>query len=190
MKTALLPATLFAFATVSVTTLFAARAFANSADLALSNSSVEATYRANVADGISAAGSWLHHEDGIDIASAGIYGGGRQGQAGAFIGAKAFWIDADGPDGQGIAIGGALSYELFPRVTVEANAHYAPSVTSYKDIDNYQEWGARVTLQLLQSANVFAGFRDINVDINDGVAGHTREIDVVRGGYAGFTLYF
>jgi hypothetical protein len=174
---------------LSMTALCASNTFANSADLALSNESVEATYRANIANGISAAGSWLHHEDDIDIISAGIYGGGRQGDAGAFIGAKAFWLNADGPDGQGIAIGGALSYELFPRVTVEANAHYAPSVTSYKDIDNYQEWGARLTLQILPSANVFAGFRDINVDVDSG-RGHTEEIDVMRGGYAGFTLYF
>jgi len=177
-------------ATLFGANLFAATASANSADLALSNTSVEATYRANVANGISAVGSWLHHEDGIDVASAGIYGGGRQGAAGAFIGAKAFWLNADGPDGQGIAVGGALSYELFPRVTVEANAHYAPSVVSYKDIDNYKEWGVRLTLQLLQSANLFTGFRDIDVDVNDGTGGHTRQVGVVRGGYVGFSLYF
>jgi hypothetical protein len=185
-----LPATLCALATLLIANLFAAKAFANSADLALSNTSVETTYRANIANGVSAAGSWLHHENGIDVASVGIYGGGRQGAAGAFIGAKAFWLNADGPDGQGIAIGGALSYELFPRVTIEGNAHYAPSVTSYKDIDHYTEWGARLTLQLLPSANIFAGFRDINVDVNDGPHGHTSQVDVTRGGYAGFTLYF
>jgi len=190
MKNATLSITLCAavFSTLFAT-LLAAKAFANSADLALSNESVEATYRASITNGISATGSWLHHDDGIDIASAGIYGGGRQGEAGMFIGAKAFWLDASGPDGQGIAIGGAVSYELLPRVTVEANVHYAPSVVSYKDIDSYQEWGLRLTLQLLPSANLFAGFRDINVDVNTG-QGHTEEVDVMRGGYAGFTLYF
>jgi hypothetical protein len=172
-----------------ITALGATRTFANSADLAMSNETVEASYRTSIANGISASGSWLHHEDDIDIAAAGIYGGGRQGQAGAFIGAKAFWLNADGPDGQGIAVGGALSYELLPRVTVEANIHYAPSVTSYKDIDGYQEWGGRLTLQVLPSANLFAGFRDINVDVDAG-HGHSKEIDVIRGGYAGITLYF
>lgn len=168
--------------------LCSTKTLASSADLAMSNETVEATYRTSITEGISATGSWLHHEDDIDIASAGIYGGGRQGEVGAFIGAKAFWINADGPDGQGIAVGGALSYELLPRLTVEANIHYAPSVTSYKDIDNYQEWGARLTYQVLPSANVFAGFRDINVDVEK--HGHSEQIDVVRGGYAGITLYF
>lgn len=176
-------------ATFSLALLFATDVFASSADLALSNETVEASYRTSITEGISASGSWLHHEDDIDVASAGIYGGGRQGDAGAFIGAKAFWLNADGPDGQGIAIGGALSYELLPRVTVEANAHYAPSVTSYKDIHSYQEWGLRLTLQVLPAANLFAGFRDINVEVDSG-PGHTEEIDIMRGGYAGITLYF
>ena len=176
-------------ALLPLSVLCAARVFASSADLAISNETVEGTYRQSITDGISATGGWLHHEDDIDIASAGIYGGGRQGEIGAFIGAKAFWLNADGPDGQGIALGGALSYELFPRVTVEANAHYAPSVTSYKDIDSYQEWGLRLTLQVLPAANLFVGFRDINVDVEAG-DDHSKEIDIMRGGYGGFTLYF
>jgi hypothetical protein len=184
MKSLLLPATACVAAM-----LCSAGALANSADLAMSNDTVEASYRTGIGNGISALGSWLHHEDDINIVSAGIYAGGRQDRAGAFVGARAFWLDADGPDGYGIAIGGALSYELVPRLTVEANLHYAPRVTSYRDIDNYQEWGARLTFQLLQSANVFAGFRDINVDVET-AGDRTTEIDVVRGGYVGFTLYF
>jgi len=163
--------------------------FADSADLALSGKTVEASYRRNITEGVSAVGTWLHQEGDINLAGIGLYGGGRRGDAGAFIGAKAFWVDTEGPKGQGIAIGGAVAYELIPRVTVEANAHYAPHVTSYEDIEGYQEWGVRLTVQVLQSANVFAGFRDINLEVPAG-HNHSDQLDLLRGGYAGFTLYF
>lgn len=162
---------------------------ADSVDLALSSETVEASYRRGITDGISAVGSWLHQQGAIDVAGVGIYGGARRGDAGAFIGAKAFWVDANDARGQGIALGGAVAYELIPRVTVEANAHYAPKVTSYEDVESYQEWGARLTVQVLPVANVFVGFRDINVKVPVG-GGRTDELDLMRGGYGGFTLYF
>jgi hypothetical protein len=174
---------------VALLLTIATSAVADSADLAVSSEMVEISYRRGITEGISAMGSWLHHEDGVELPAVGIYGGGRSGAAGAFVGAKAFWVDGDGPDGPGIALGGAVSYELVPRITVEANIHYAPPATSYKDLESYEEWGVRVTAQILPVANIFAGFRDINVEIPvDG--GHFDEIDLVRGGYAGITLYF
>jgi len=166
-----------------------AQTFADSADFALSSKTVEAGYRHNITSGVSAVGSWLHQEGDINVASVGLYGGARRGDAGAFIGAKAFWVDTEKPKGQGIAIGGAVAYELIPHVTVEGNVHYAPEVTSYEDVKGYQEWGVRLTVQVMESANLFVGFRDINLEVPVS-HNHTDQLDLLRGGYGGFTLYF
>ncbi len=182
-KTALSLSCLLSCLAVSTNTL------ANSADIGVSNETVEASYRHGITNGVSAVGSWLHAEHDINVISAGLYGGGRRGDAGAFVGAKAFWVDASGPDGQGIALGGAVAYELIPKLTIELNAHFAPSSTSYKDIEKYEEWGTRLTLQILPVANIYVGYRDIDIDVSTG-RGHSEEFDLVRGGYAGLTLYF
>lgn len=169
--------------------VISAHSFADSADLALSNETVEISYRHGITQGISAVGSFLHQQGDVNVAGIGLYGGARRGDAGAFIGAKAFWVNTGEPDGQGIAIGGAFAYELISHVTFEANAHYAPDSTSYADVESYEEWGVRLTVQVMPSANVFVGFRDINIDVAVG-DDHTEQLDLMRGGYGGITLYF
>jgi len=93
-------------------------------------------------------------------------------------------------DGAALAIGGKLRWTLpqYNRAAVAGNLYYAPSATSFSDIDGYQEYAVRGEFQILEQANVFVGYRNIELSYDGRSRGGDRDFD--DGVYAGLNIDF
>lgn len=95
------------------------------------------------------------------------------------IGTRAYYGDvgnAPAPDGPqtdmaAIAIGGELIYapKGFAGFGFAANYYVAPSVVSFMDADKFVEYGARVEFSITEAAKLILGYRNIEVDREDGI---------------------
>ena len=169
--------------------LLAATPFMNTfaADLSvgLSDHTAQVRFATTINERAVADGGWTHHEEKGDLLEAGFYGFSRVDQLDIKIGGRYFWVDLDGPDGQGITIGTSLAYNITKAMAVETDIFYAPSVTSYKDIDHFRHLylGMRVTIS--DNSHVFLGYRDIEANIDD-----ESDRTLHEGGFGGFRILF
>ena len=96
------------------------------------------------------------------------------------IGPKLYYFNSDhDPDASGlvIAIGGSFRYK-FPqmqRAFISGALYYAPSITSTIDANNYMEFGLRAGYELLPTADVYVGIRNIRVDYTKGHGDHALD---------------
>lgn len=95
------------------------------------------------------------------------------------VGPKLYFLTSDKPDASGvvIALGGNLRYKMaqMQRLIFQGTLYYAPSITSTVDVNSYVEWGLRVGYELLPSAEIYLGGRNIRVNYTEGVGGHTLD---------------
>ena len=101
------------------------------------------------------------------------------------VGPKLYYMISDKPDvsGLSIALGGVLRYNLpsVQRLSLQGTLYYAPSITSTLDTSSFLEYGARVGYEILPTANVYLGYRRINVDYIKGVGRHTLDDSFMLG---------
>ncbi len=169
--------------------LSACPTLANTLHLALSNHTAELGYSAQNSKDTMSELSWLHHEDEGDLAGIGFYGVGTNKGIQGKVGGKLFYVDIDNTySGQGLAIGGALSMKLGNSLCLEGNIHYAPSVTSFKKVEKLEQWGAQLIYEVMQNANVFVGYRNVDVELKD--SHNNKEIELHQGGYVGLSIKF
>ena len=81
-----------------------------------------------------------------------------------------FWFggsDEADVDISGIGLGGQLRYKNlnYPRIVYGFSLFYAPSIVAFLDADNILEYDLRVEYELLPTANVYIGYRNIEADI-------------------------
>ena len=76
-------------------------------------------------------------------------------------------------DAQGlsIALGGNLRYNIprVPRLYLHGMLYYAPSITSTLDANSFLEVGFRVGYEILPTANVYLGLRQVKVRYTKGI---------------------
>lgn len=98
--------------------------------------------------------------------------------------------DARDADGSALAIGGKLRWTLpnYNRAAVAGSLYYAPSATSLSDLDGYEEYSLRGEFQILEDANVYLGYRHIELSYDGDGFGADREFE--EGIYAGFNVNF
>ena len=159
--------------------------YGESLQLGLSDHSIELRYATQVNEEAKTEASWIHHEDDGDLVGFGFYGTGDHGAFTAQVGGKAFLVDVDGPDGYGIALGGTVIWHAADKISLEGGAHYAPDVTAYRDVEHLKEFYVQAAFQLMPSAQVFVGFRDVDVDV-EGIG----DVELHDGGYAGISVLF
>jgi len=159
--------------------------YGESVQLGLSDHSVELRYASQVNEQGKTEASWMHHEDNGDLVGLGFYGTGDHQAFTAKIGGKLFLTDVDGPDGYGIALGGNVVWHVADKVSLEGGAHYAPDVTAFGDVEHLKEFYVQAAFQLMPSAQVFVGYRDVDVDIED-----IGDVELHDGGYAGISVIF
>ena len=84
------------------------------------------------------------------------------------IGPKLYYLTSDIPDvsGLSLALGGLVRYNLpqLPRLALQGSVYYAPSITSTMDANSFLEYGARISYEILPTANIYLGYRRIRVD--------------------------
>ena len=148
------------------------------------------------AEGLELSGRWLHNTDDGNIVDANLHlvdrpEPGRNALV-LGIGAKLPVImdDVRDADGAALAIGGKLRWTLpeYNRAALAGSIYYAPSATSISDIDGYQEYSVRGEFQLLEQANVYLGFRHIELSFDKDSDGADRDFE--DGVYAGFNIDF
>lgn len=86
-----------------------------------------------------------------------------------------------------IAIGGELIFapENFAGFGIGANYYIAPSVISFMDADKFVEYGIRLEFSITEQAKLLLGYRNIEVDRDDGV-----NIEIDSGVMFGIGLRF
>ena len=145
-------------------------------------------------EGLEAGGSLMHHEDDGNILAGDLHlvdrpEPGRNSLV-LGIGGKIPYINDDhrSADGAALAIGGKLRWTLpdYNRAGVAGGLYYAPSATSVHDIDGYQEYSVRGEFRLLEDADIYLGYRRIELSY-DASAGDRNFED---GVYAGFNIDF
>jgi hypothetical protein len=72
-----------------------------------------------------------------------------------------------------------------PGLSLELQAHYAPSVLSFKDSDDFTRTHFQLNYRIIKSADVSVGYRYINTGIEN-ADDHTFE----SGAYLGLRLIF
>lgn len=157
--------------------LFTASVRAAEAELALSDHTIEVQYSSAINDRAEANAQWIHHEDNGNFGAVGFYGKGANNPISGTLGAKLFTLDFDDAnpkdnhnndgEGQGLALGGKVSVAFTERFNVEADLHFAPSVTSFGDVDNMVMFGTRVSANLFQGTSVFLGYRNVKASMNN-----------------------
>jgi len=80
------------------------------------------------------------------------------------VGGQAVYLDADGPDGAAIAVGGLLSLGLSQELRLKAqlSGFYAPKVIAFSGLDRYYDAQARLVMELLSNVSVYLGHRRIH----------------------------
>ncbi len=141
-------------------------------------------------------GSWLHHTDDGDILDADIHlvdrpEPGRDSLT-LGLGAKLPIVNDDERDAEGVAVavGGKMRWTLpsYNRAAIAGSVYYAPSATSMSDLDGYQEYAVRGEFQILEDANIYLGYRNIELSYDGDQYGADRDFD--DGVYAGFNIDF
>lgn len=86
------------------------------------------------------------------------------------VGPKLFMASHKGTGGDAVAVGlgGQLRYKLpsLSRVNFTVAGYYAPSIVSFSDADSMWEFNAQVGYEILPTANVYFGYRHIQVDFD------------------------
>lgn len=187
----------FLIATASLSAgMLTASANASEAELALSDKTIEVQYSADINDRAQANAQWIHHEGNGNIGAVGFYGKGENAPISGTLGVKAFTLDFDDPntsddhnndgEGSGIALGGKVKVAFTERFAVEADLHFAPSVTSFGDVDNMVMFGTRASANIFQGTSVFLGYRNIKASMNH--SGDTAKLH--EGLFAGLRINF
>ena len=112
--------------------------------------------------------SGLHHERDRDLISLGVSVTETLSEE-SFVGlgGKVFAVDLHHADGSGLAIGGFFRY-AFPSISglgFGGGLYFSPDVTSFGDVDNYIEAALRVEYQIMTTANIYVGYRYIDVNL-------------------------
>ena len=136
---------------------------------------------------------WLHHQDRGDIGHFGLHlvdlASGGQNPVRGGLGGKVFYMNSDGLDETGFAVGlgGFLSYTLprYNRFAVSGHLYFAPDVLAFSGASGYQEVEARISYNVLRQADVYLGLRYSEADFDD------RGEDLIDNGlHVGIQLRF
>lgn len=105
----------------------------------------------------------------------------------AGLGARLQYVDADSADGGSLALGGQLRLKLLQadRLRFNAGAWYGPKASTSGDFDEFTELSASVGYEVLRDAELYVGYRSIEVGIDNGPS-----VDLEDGAHVGIRLQF
>lgn len=105
----------------------------------------------------------------------------------AGLGARLQYVNADSEDGGALAIGGQVRVKLLQANRLRFNAHlwHGPDASSFGDFDKFTEASASVGYEVLRDAELYVGYRLIEVGIDGG-----SDVDLEDGAHIGIRLQF
>ncbi|MBW7470508.1 YfaZ family outer membrane protein [Marinobacter sp. M216] len=179
---------------VMVLSLAAAPAFAGDVDLSLTDDSVkgQVNFLGNN-DDLQMGAGYTYREGGLDILNLDFHAQGRTAIGNlpttAGLGMRGFAWDAGAVDGGAIALGGyaTLNIPRVPGLSFTGGLHYAPSILSFGDSDDLTSLELRGSYRVIRNAEVFAGYRYLNTELDRPFRG---DVDLDDGVMAGMKIYF
>ncbi|PCI41430.1 MAG: hypothetical protein COB51_14025 [Moraxellaceae bacterium] len=132
--------------------------------------------------------SLLHHEDDGDYATLGlelVQKMDKHSYVGLGLALMAF--DVEEGDGAGLGVGGFVRYAFptMPALAFGGQLYYSPDVIAFDDVDRIWEAALRLELRVMDQADVYVGYRRVNVDFEP-----QGEANIDEGGHLGFRFYF
>jgi len=105
----------------------------------------------------------------------------------AGLGLRGYYLGSDFADGGALAVAGQFTARLpdYNRVGLHGEAFFAPSATSFSDLDEIFEIGVYVDYQVIRNGFVYLGWRSIETEIDDATGG---DVDLNDGAVAGLRL--
>ncbi len=109
------------------------------------------------------------------------------------IGARAYYGDVghkvSEPNSSfaAISVGGELLFipDSLGGLGFGAYYFYAPPVVTYKDADNFREYGVSLNYEITQQATISIGYQKIKVELNNGI-----DLEVASNAFFGIGLRF
>jgi len=85
------------------------------------------------------------------------------------IGPNFYFATGDKGDVAAIGLGGELRYKLpsLNRLFFGFIGYYAPNIVTFSDSDNFYELGANIGYEILPTADIFLGYRNIVADFGN-----------------------
>ncbi|MFP5306282.1 MAG: YfaZ family outer membrane protein [Gammaproteobacteria bacterium] len=130
-------------------------------------------------------------EDDLFVAHVGALvtgdAGAQQFDLAAGLGVRGVYIGRDHDSGGGLALGGQAEARFpgYERVGFSAYGYFAPEVLMLGEFDQYYEVGTAVDYQVLKDASVYVGYRNVNVELENGA-----DITADNGLHGGLRLSF
>lgn len=104
-----------------------------------------------------------YDEDGYGVFY-GLYSGYKGDEISASLGGKLLYVDSDIEDGGALALGGELRWYFYSKVSLRLMGHFAPSILSFGDMDEYRELGAHVVFEVFPNTEVYVGAKDTRAE--------------------------
>ncbi|WP_286811698.1 YfaZ family outer membrane protein [Marinobacter sp. UBA2678] len=176
-----------------VLSLAAAPAFAGDVDLSLTNDSVKGQVNFfGTNNDIQLGTGYTYHEGGRDIFNVDFHAQGRTAIGNlpttAGIGMRGIFWDQGRADGGALGLGGFATVNIpnVPGLSFTGGLHYAPSILSFGDSDDMTSLELRGSYRVIRNAEVFAGYRYLNTDIENS----SRDVNLDEGVMAGMKIFF
>lgn len=176
-----------------ILSLAAAPAFAADVDLSLTNDSVKG--QVNFFDSnndVQLGTGYTYHEGGRDIFNADFHAQGRTAVGNlpttAGIGMRGIYWEQNRADGGAVGVGGfgTINIPDVPGLSFTGSLHYAPSILSFGDSDEMTSLELRASYRVIRNAEIFAGYRYLNTDIEES----SRDVNLDEGVMAGMKILF
>ncbi len=162
-------------------------------DLSLTDDSVKG--QVNLFDGNSELQLGLghtYHEGSRNITNLDFHAQGRTALGNlpttAGLGLRGIYWDDSPLNGGALGIGGyaTLNIPNVPGLSFTGSAHFAPDILSFGDSEDLTSIELRGSYRVIRNAEVFAGYRYLNTDLED----FRTDVNLDEGVMAGLKIYF
>ena len=174
--------------------LAAAPASAADLDLSLTNDSVKGQVNFfGVNSDLQLGTGYTYHEGSRHIGNVDFHAQGRTALGNlpttAGIGMRGFAWEDDDLDGGAVALGGFATVNIpdVPGLSLTGGLHYAPSILSFGDSEDLTSLELRGSYRVIRNAEVFAGYRYLNTDLDSPLRG---DVNLDEGVMAGMKIFF
>lgn len=105
----------------------------------------------------------------------------------AGAGVRGVFVTGDGDNGGAVAPGVMVEARMpgYERIAASAYGYYAPKVVSFGDIDSYRDVGGALSYEIIRSAAIYVGYRNVRIGVENGPA-----VTVDNGFLVGLALRF
>ncbi len=177
-----------------VLSLVSAPVLAGDVDLSLTNESVKGQVNFfGTNDELQLGAGYTYHEGSRHITNVDFHAQGRTALGNlpttAGIGLRGIGWDDDRLDGGAVGIGGFATVNIptVPGLSVTGGLHYAPSILSFGDSDDMTSLELRGSYRIIRNAEVFAGYRYLNTELDSPLSG---DVNLDEGVLAGIKIFF